>query len=276
MNNPQQHVAEAATTMAGKVTLGMTHGGAAVSIAGGLTWNELAIAVGIAVSVLGLLGNWLIAWYWKSRHYRLEAERHEWDRRKRFECVECDRRKQGGATKKSVVAAMLAAGTMAVASPVLLGFLERWEGKKNVAYADTLAGGLPTVCAGLTNHTSPVPVVVGDYWSDALCAEVESMVVKKTQIKLADCLHVPVSQPVFDALSSHAHNFGVARTCASRAVGLINAGRLLDGCNALAHAPDGKTPVWSYVTSADGAKRFVRGLYNRRIAERDMCLSGTV
>jgi hypothetical protein len=59
-------------------------------------------------------------------------------------------------------------------------------------------------------------------------------------------------------------------------VGLINAGRLLDGCNALAHAPDCKTPVWSYVTKPDGTKQFVRGLYNRRLAERDMCLSGTV
>lgn len=41
-----------------------------------------------------------------------------------------------------------------------------------------------------------------------------------------------------------------------------------ESCNALAHGPDGK-PVWSY---ADG--KFVRGLYNRHLAERALCLSG--
>lgn len=91
MNSPQQHVADAATSIAGKVTLGMTHGGAAVGVVGGLAWNELAVAVGIAVSVLGLFGNWLITWYWKARHYRLEAERLEWDQR-RHERREAERR----------------------------------------------------------------------------------------------------------------------------------------------------------------------------------------
>ena len=94
------------------------------------------------------------------------------------------------------------------------------------------------------------------------------MVVSKGQLKLADCIDVAISQPIFDALSSHSHNFGVPNTCSSRAVGLINSGRVADGCNALAHGPDGK-PAWSY---ADG--KFVRGLYNRRLAERALCLSG--
>lgn len=177
---------------------------------------------------------------------------------------------------RTIAASMVAAGTLALASPALMNFLGRWEGRENVAYADRLAGGLPTVCAGLTNHVSPVLVSVGDYWSDKQCESIERMVVGKTQIRLADCLHVRVSQQTFDALSSHAHNFGVPSTCASRAVGLINAGRLLDGCEALAHAPDGKTPVWSYVTDPRGRKQFVRGLYKRRIAERDLCRSGVV
>lgn len=151
-------------------------------------------------------------------------------------------------------------------------FLERWEGRENIAYADKLAGGLPTVCAGLTKHTVNQPIIVGDYWSDEKCAEVERQVVSKTQLSLADCIRVPVTQPVFDALTSHAHNVGVANTCASRAVGLINQGRIAQGCDALAHGANGQ-PVWSYVTQ-NGSKKFVRGLYNRRLAERSMCLSG--
>jgi GH24 family phage-related lysozyme (muramidase) len=55
-------------------------------------------------------------------------------------------------------------------------------------------------------------------------------------------------------------------------VALINAGRIADGCKALAWAPDGKTPVWAYVTDAQGRKRFVQGLHNRRLAEMKLCL----
>ena len=68
--------------------------------------------------------------------------------------------------------------------------------RQNVVYADKLAGGLPTVCKGITKHTSPDPVVVGDYWSPERCAEVEQMVVSKSQLKLADCVQVAISQPI--------------------------------------------------------------------------------
>ena len=39
----------------------------------------------------------------------------------------------------------------------------------------------------------------------------------------------------------------------------------LEGCKALAWAPDGKTPVWAFVTNAQGKKEFVRGLHARRL-----------
>ena len=167
----------------------------------------------------------------------------------------------------------IAAGVIALASATLMTFLGTWEGTgQNTVYADQLASGLPTVCMGITRYTSPQPVIVGDYWSDARCAQVESLVVQKGQLQLADCLtNQAIGQNTFDALSSHAHNVGTANTCASRAVGLINAGRLAEGCNAMAWAPDGKTPVWSYVTDAQGKKVFVPGLHNRRRAEAEMC-----
>lgn len=166
------------------------------------------------------------------------------------------------------------AGALALASAPLVIFLGTWEGRgQNTVYADQLAGGLPTVCMGITRHTSPFPVVVGDYWSPGRCAEVEQLVISKTQLQFADCITNPdVSQNTFDALTSHAHNVGVPSTCASRAVALINAGRIADGCKALAWAPDGKTPVWAYVTDAQGRKRFVQGLHKRRLAEMKLCL----
>lgn len=167
----------------------------------------------------------------------------------------------------------IATGAIALTSAALIAFLGKWEGEgQHLVYADKLARGLPTVCKGITRHTSPYPVVVGDYWSTARCAEVEQLVIEKGQLALADCLtNQRVAQDTFDALSSHGHNVGMPSTCASRAVGLINAGHMAEGCKALAWAADGKTPVWAYVTDAQGRKVFVPGLHARRLAEVKLC-----
>lgn len=167
----------------------------------------------------------------------------------------------------------IAAGAIALCSSGLFVFLGTWEGRgQNVVNADKLARGLPTVCKGITRHTSPYPVVIGDYWSDARCDQVEQLVIEKGQLALADCLtNEAIGQNTFDALSSHGHNVGVPSTCASRAVGLINAGHIAEGCKALAWAADGKTPVWAYVTDGQGRKQFIRGLHARRVAEAELC-----
>lgn len=168
---------------------------------------------------------------------------------------------------KRGIAALVTAGVIALAHQPLLDFLERWEGRRYTVYEDKLAGGLPTVCKGITPWTSPYPVVVGERWSNAKCNEVERQVVATTQKRLAECLtNMTVTQNVFDALTSLAHNIGVERVCTSTAVYHINRGDIQQGCEAIAHRANGK-PNWSY---ANG--RFVQGLYNRRLAERKMCL----
>ena len=150
---------------------------------------------------------------------------------------------------------------------------------KNVVYADPFAGGLPTACLGLTRSVSPVPVVLGDYWSDEQCMAVGSIVAARGQARVLDCIKVPVTQPILNSFSSHGHNFGEASTCASRAMGLLNAGKYELACDALAHDPDGK-PAWSYVKTGKRLKtgeweyRFVQGLYNRRLKESTDCMKG--
>jgi len=161
---------------------------------------------------------------------------------------------------------------LVLSSSTLMAFLGKWEGEgQNVVYADKLARGLPTVCMGITHYTSPYPVIVGDYWSPERCAEVEQLVVEKGQLALADCLtNESITQDTFDALSSHSHNVGVPSTCASRALVLINLGRIKEGCRALAWGADGR-PVWAYVTDAKGRKVFVPGLHARRLEEAALC-----
>lgn len=169
---------------------------------------------------------------------------------------------------KKGIAALISTGAIALASPFLMDFLGKWEGREYVVYADKLAGGLPTVCKGITKWTSPYPVIVGQRWSPEKCNEVERKVTIETQTKLSQCItNKNITQNVFDALTSHAHNVGVGSTCSSRAVRLINAGQIEAGCDALAHGENGR-PAWSY---ADG--KFVRGLYNRRLDERKLCLT---
>lgn len=169
---------------------------------------------------------------------------------------------------KKGILALITSGTLVLASPALLDFLGKWEGRgQYVVYADKLAGGLPTVCKGITKWTSPYPVIVGERWSPEKCAEVERRVTIETQTKLAACVkNKKITQNTFDALTSHAHNFGVGTTCASRAVRLINAGNIAAGCNALAWGDNGRK-VWAY---ADG--KYVQGLHNRRLAEVKLCL----
>lgn len=173
--------------------------------------------------------------------------------------------------RKRTAAALIAAGTLALVSPRLSDMLTRWEGAaQNTVYSDMV--GEPTVCRGLTRFSVDEPLIIGDYWSPEKCAEVEDKVVSGYQMGLAECLPDTINQKIFDAASDFGHALGVPNACAARWAGLLWAGKFRAACDAMAHSPSGK-PVWSYVTK--GEKRvFVRGLYNRRLDERRLCLEG--
>ena len=155
-------------------------------------------------------------------------------------------------------------------SAALMNFVEKWESGGNrvlVVYADKLANGLPTVCNGLTKYITDTPIVVGERWTDEKCeAEERHAMVYRVQIPLLKCIGFAPPQSVFDALSSHGWNFGVAKTCASGAAQYIRAGDYANGCQRIAYSSTGK-PVWS---SAQG--KFVPGLFKRRKDEVAFCL----
>lgn len=170
-------------------------------------------------------------------------------------------------------------GTVAVAA-----FIGLWEGGKDsdgssVAYADKLAGGLPTVCAGLTRHITTTPIVVGQRWSAEKCLAEEQKAITAVQLRLEQCFRVMPPQSVFVAATSHAWNFGTPATCGSQAMQAWNAGDWDLGCRRLAFS-DGGNRVWSSVKTGkilpNGKPeyRFVQGLANRRDAEYQLCLTG--
>ena len=164
--------------------------------------------------------------------------------------------------KGRVVPAVLAA---ALTSPLAYHTLERWEGNVLEVYADHLASGLPTYCAGRTDRNA----VVGTKLSSDQCTEINKGTLIEYGAAVLGCtewsnltFHRLIGLTVF------AINIGKSGACGSDAVIAINAGQIAKGCDLIATKPDGR-PNWSYA-----ANRYVQGLQNRRQAERALCRTG--
>ena len=161
------------------------------------------------------------------------------------------------------------------------GLISRWEsgGETHLTvYADRLAGGLPTVCDGLTRHVTRTPIIVGETWTLEKCGREESAALEKVQRGLLRCFKAEPPQSVFDAATSFAWNVGVLNVCDSAAMRHWNAGHWSQGCKRMATDMSGR-PVWSSVRTGrilENGKpefRFVRGLQNRRQDEAAACMA---
>lgn len=160
---------------------------------------------------------------------------------------------------KIVPAALVAV----LSSGGMLAELERWEGNIKQVYADHLAGGLPTRCAGDTNHD----MAVGTQLTDDQCREINKRTIVSYGIKVLACTNWDHLTPDrLAALTLFAINVGTGNACGSDAVTTINHGDIEAGCRLISTKPDGR-PNWSYV-----GNRYVQGLQNRRKAEEAMCL----
>lgn len=148
--------------------------------------------------------------------------------------------------------------------------LKIFEGNPLVVYADSLANGLPTSCAGHTDKND----VVGTKLTAEHCEKVNTATAIKYSSIVLYCTnwdHLTAGR--LAALTLFAVNVGGNGACGSRAFSMINSGLVKQGCNAIAYSPS-NTPVWSYGTDAKGQKFFIPGLFNRRLKERQMCLDG--
>lgn len=176
------------------------------------------------------------------------------------------------------LAAATATGAIVLANPDLMAFLSKWEeGPKRqlVVYPDKLAGGLPTVCMGLTRHVTSTPIIVGERWTEEQCQREERAAVEKVQLQLAPCFLIQPGQAVFDMATSHAWNLGAAATCGSGAMAAWNRGAWDLGCQRISRGDDGRM-VWSFTSHIDpktGLKVFTfrQGLANRRADETARC-----
>ena len=163
------------------------------------------------------------------------------------------------ARKGVIPAAFLAA----LSSPLAHQTLERWEGNILYVYADHLADGLPTYCAGRTDWKA----TVGTQLTDDQCRAVNKVTLLEYGFAVLECADWNyLTPPRLVALTIFAVNVGKVGACNSQAVKAINSGDIAGGCKLLAYKLDG-SPNWAY---AGGM--FVQGLHNRRKAEYSLCL----
>ena len=163
--------------------------------------------------------------------------------------------------KGAVPAALLAALT----SPLAYATLERWEGNVLQVYADHLAGGLPTYCAGRTDPAA----IVGTRLTGDQCQQVNKATLLEYGYAVLGCVSwEQLTTRRLVALTIFAINVGQQGACGSQAVRQINAGNVLAGCDLIARTPSG-APNWS---TAGGV--YLQGLQNRRQAERVLCRDG--
>lgn len=143
--------------------------------------------------------------------------------------------------------------------------LERLEGNILGVYADHLAGGIPTRCAGDTNHS----MKVGTKLTSDQCKEINKWTMIKYGVGVLGCTSWEnLDGDRLIGLTLFAINVGANGACGSQAVKAINAGDLVRGCRLISTTDAGK-PNWSYVNG-----KYVKGLQNRRLAERDWCERG--
>lgn len=155
-------------------------------------------------------------------------------------------------TPAQKVAAVLAAASLSI------GTIAAWEGKRNVGYGDKLAGNLPTACFGATQG-----VVIGRYYTDDQCMAMLARDAVSHGVEIANCLPDDLPVQMRAAFTSAAYNIGSGAFCKSSMSRKAMAGDYTGACNALL--------MW---VNAGGKP--VQGLVNRRSAERQLCLQGTL
>lgn len=161
--------------------------------------------------------------------------------------------------RKGVIPAALLA---ALSSPFAVSTLERMEGNVLNVYADKLANGLPTYCAGRTDWSAKP----GTKLTSDDCKEVNKVTILEYGYTVLGCVNWDYLTPRrLIGLTMFAINVGKDGACGSQAVKQINVGNVAAGCSLIARTASG-APNWSF---ANGV--YVQGLQNRRQAEVVLC-----
>lgn len=129
-----------------------------------------------------------------------------------------------------------------------------FEGTRYYAYYDVV--GVPTVCQGYTGKG----IVFGKKYTQEECKRYLETELKEHSLGMLNCVKVPLSDGEYIAYTMFAYNVGVNAFCTSKSVAAkLNLGDREGACDGLLK--------WVY---AGGV--FYKGLLNRRMYERAICL----
>lgn len=151
---------------------------------------------------------------------------------------------------KVAASAALVAAALALTAPVV----SVWEGRSLNAYRDIV--GVPTICYGETKN-----VRMGDVATPEQCSTMLATRLKEFAVGISPCLPADLSPKTYASFISTAYNIGIKGFCGSSMSRKALAGDLKGACDALL--------LWN---KAGG--KVVKGLVNRRNAERALCLEG--
>lgn len=227
---------EAALATSAKITAGMTQGGAATAVVGGaappitiwgVTLNDIAMIVGIVISVIGLCANLAINWYWKSKDHRLKSERFSADWDERDAPSKRGRRNQDGKIHPRMLVAVLslsAAGIVGIVSH---------EGYTDHAVVPT-KGDVPTLGFGSTVHEDGSRVKMQDK-TDPVRALIKAAAhIEKDERQFRDSLPgVALTQAEYDLYLDFTYQYGINNWRASSMRRHLLAGEYRQACDAL-------------------------------------------
>ena len=151
-------------------------------------------------------------------------------------------------------AGIIAAAVLALALPLV----QAWEGRSLVAYSDI--AGVPTICDGETRG-----VKMGDTATPIQCDAMTEAAVAEFDMAIQPCLPADLPTETRAAFVVAAYNIGADAFCKSSMARKAVAGDLRAACDALMR--------WNKAR-VKGRLQEVRGLTNRRAAERALCLRG--
>lgn len=139
---------------------------------------------------------------------------------------------------------------------LVIGITGQWEGLRLVAYQDVV--GVWTACHGETKG-----IRRGMKFTREQCDVMFLDRLTEHEQGMRACLKAPdaIPEKSYVAFVSVTYNIGVSGWCKSSMARLVNSGNLRGACDALLN--------WN---KAGG--RVIKGLTNRRVAERKLCLEG--
>lgn len=143
----------------------------------------------------------------------------------------------------------------AIVVVLAVGMITVWEGYQKVGWHDPIdPPGINTVCYG---HIEDVEI--GDTYTKTQCQEMLATDLPRYEAMVDKCIKVPMPPHRHAAIISFTYNVGGGALCRSSVARKLNAGDVQGGCDALL-----------LYNRANG--KVIRGLTNRRVAERKYCL----